>query len=654
MVAKYGLRSASSALSLRRLWKLETVTSCVAQNAAARNAKVLTNDQTKLPGLMQTTMQGSVTLLVDCDRRGLAVGLLRGSENHQLVNELPLSREASSLVGLYENNCLQLDVFYRPLPTMPASSANYHDVDQDDSLPLLVDVEETRSIKADEPPVTYVKKTWRHTPSVFVLLIVITTFVIDFGVYLNIAPQTRILESIACRNYYDKHEPGRFGPGEIPEDQCKIKPIQGEVAFVQAMMSSFDAIPSIILLIPYGRLADNPRFGRKLILLLSVLGVLLSFYWVAFVLTFPSVLPLRAVWFGSIFNFIGGGLGVINAMVMTMITDVVDPDNRTNAFSKTTLAVVVAQLIAPSVSSGLMNLKGPWLPYLSGIALDTITFPFLFIIPETIQLRPPPSERRRSINVEETSTERGSRPDNTSYLSYPRTIVNRAWESSKFIFESRAVVLILSAFLLTVIGRKQIDILLLYASTRYSIPISAAAFSLSVFAGGNIFLLLVLLPFASHYLTKKLHYSSQAKDLYLSQASIIILSIGSFALGVSPTMSIMLIGVIIYTLGCGFLPSSLSLISTFVEPRHSARMYSIVCLVSMVGALIGGPFIALLFDWGLGIGPAWTGLAFIGTGLLHVAIAAAITRIKLPRGVQLPEERQQGESPRSSISLHDE
>ncbi|EFW15878.1 predicted protein [Coccidioides posadasii str. Silveira] len=58
MVAKYGLRSASSALSLRRLWKLETV---------------LTNDQTKLPGLMQTTMQGSVTLLVDCDQRGTRV-----------------------------------------------------------------------------------------------------------------------------------------------------------------------------------------------------------------------------------------------------------------------------------------------------------------------------------------------------------------------------------------------------------------------------------------------------------------------------------------------------------------------------------------------------------------------------------------------------
>lgn len=220
----------------------------------------------------------------------------------------------------------------------------------------------------------------------------------------------------------------------------------------------------------------------------------------------------------------------------------------------------------------------------------------------------------------------------SSHLYYPKKYIHRAWESSRFILENRIVLLILSAFFLSVIGRKQIDILLLYVSTKFAISISDAAFTLSVFAGGNIFLLLLLLPLSSHYLTKTLHFSSNAKDLTLLQISIILLTIGCFALGLSPTIATMIAGLLIYTLGCGFLPLCLSLISNFVEPRHAARLYAIISLVSMTGSLLGGPFLAILFDWGMKMGLGWSGLPFLGTGLIHILVTMAMCSIKLPPG----------------------
>lgn len=61
---------------------------------------------------------------------------------------------------------------------------------------------------------------------------------------------------------------------------------------------------------------------------MSILGLLFNSYWTVIVCASSQILPLRAVWFGCVFSFIGGGLGVTNAMMMTMMTDVVEPADR--------------------------------------------------------------------------------------------------------------------------------------------------------------------------------------------------------------------------------------------------------------------------------------------------------------------------------------
>ena len=63
----------------------------------------------------------------------------------------------------------------------------------------------------------------------------------------------------------------------MPERQCKLVPIQAEVALITGWRMSLDAIPSVLTITFYGKLAD--QIGRKPALLLVCLGELLALTW---------------------------------------------------------------------------------------------------------------------------------------------------------------------------------------------------------------------------------------------------------------------------------------------------------------------------------------------------------------------------------------
>ncbi|EZF43017.1 hypothetical protein H113_03501 [Trichophyton rubrum MR1459] len=370
-------------------------------------------------------------------------------------------------------------------------------------------------------------------------------------------------------------------------------------------------------------------------------GILLGAYWALFVCSFYRYVPLQAIWIGGFFALIGGGPGVTNAMVMTMISDVIDEANRSTVYFQTSLAAVVAQLLAPAIGSAMMMKLGPWVPYFFGTAFFTVCCLLILLVPETIpiQVLKPGAAHPAPSGFDHCSVRESleARPpiSRSSLASKMKTLFATAWKETKLIFSNRTVLLILSTFLLSTLGRKQVDLLLLYASTRYEITLSKAGFVHSFMACVSIVLLLLVLPLTSSYLSKTLKLPSSEKDLWLSKISIVLLTIGSFAIGFSPTFVSMICAVAIYTLGCGFNAVCLSLISAFVDPKYSARLYSVISLIIMMGTLIGGPLLAGLFNLGLNLGSsAWAGLPFFGSGVVHTFVLLSVWLIRLP-SVQL-------------------
>ena len=91
-------------------------------------------------------------------------------------------------------------------------------------------------------------------------------------------PKVRLIEHAACQSYYHSHPLAEGGAEySVPERECKVVPIQAEVALITGWRMSLDAIPSILTVTFYGTLAD--QLGRKPALFLVCLGELLALIW---------------------------------------------------------------------------------------------------------------------------------------------------------------------------------------------------------------------------------------------------------------------------------------------------------------------------------------------------------------------------------------
>lgn len=72
----------------------------------------------------------------------------------------------------------------------------------------------------------------------------IVFFLVDFGFYLTVTAQTKIFEDIICRQYN-------------AQGDCKIAPVQSELAAVNGWKDTFDALPGI-----FGHRQQNSRRQR--------------------------------------------------------------------------------------------------------------------------------------------------------------------------------------------------------------------------------------------------------------------------------------------------------------------------------------------------------------------------------------------------------
>lgn len=200
--------------------------------------------------------------------------------------------------------------------TSPQASA-------EEGAPLLSPIDSgSHDVLPSPPPQKKKKKPWILLVCLAFLLIAI----IDVGSFLAEAPKTRVFEANLCLRYYETHDPSKIGEdGTVPEGQCKIDEVQEGMAMIFGWQDMFDAIPGLVLAVPFGALAD--KWGRKWIFAASLMGLQFNSAWILLICYFRS-LPLQLTWFSSAFYFIGGGPIVASAIGLTMVSDIVPPEKR--------------------------------------------------------------------------------------------------------------------------------------------------------------------------------------------------------------------------------------------------------------------------------------------------------------------------------------
>ncbi|RBQ71532.1 hypothetical protein FVER53590_03151 [Fusarium verticillioides] len=468
-------------------------------------------------------------------------------------------------------------------------------------------------------------------PWIYVVLLCIVLAVIsDVGESLYAAPRVRLFESVACTRHYLRHDPSLVDrDGSVPERLCKIDPVQDKVASVVGWQYFFDAIPAILLPIPYGYVADLR--GRKWILVLALTGYTLSW---ASTLFFVGVLhlPLNAVWLSSLFFIIGGGPTTGTTLLTTVVADVVPAEVRSTVFFYRFCTDLVADLIVPPITSMLMH-KNTWIPLLLAVAFQGLSVILALGLPETL----PVVESNRSredangISSDYTINEQAEIPSKSdgkwgSWLT-------RNKDSFDFVITDRALSALVFTFLISKVGRQATNILFQYVSKRYGWTLAQAGFLISLRAGVNIALFTVILPLVATYAL--VSWSATSRDLWIGKTSIILLVLGSLIIFLSETSVGMIIGLIISTLGSGFAPTMRSLATSLVESRHPnatsdiGRLYALISVAEGIGSLVAGPGMALAFRVGMSWGQVWLGLPFGFAAFLFALVSTIVFSVKI-------------------------
>jgi hypothetical protein len=169
----------------------------------------------------------------------------------------------------------------RVLEAQPIDLDSESDLDfasPDTETALLQDYPESRE---EQPPPVSTPPRHRHYVRVIALSLVAAIF-IEVGDFMERAPMLRIMEDILCRKYFESTAPfGAHITLPIPEEKCKIPEVRGELAMLNGWDAALSCIPGLFLALPYGYIAD--RYGRKIVLLLSLIGVTLGLAWVQLV-----------------------------------------------------------------------------------------------------------------------------------------------------------------------------------------------------------------------------------------------------------------------------------------------------------------------------------------------------------------------------------
>lgn len=140
----------------------------------------------------------------------------------------------------------------------------------------------------------------------------------------------------------------------------------------------------------------------------------------------------------------------------------------------------------------------------------------------------------------------------------------------------------------------------------------------------NIVVLLIVLPIVVASMTRDDSTSTSLVDLRVSRMSVVLLILGSLALGFSSTVPEVLAALLVFTFGSGFCQATQSFITSLVEPDQVARLYTIIAAVDGVGLMLGAALLNQTLQLAIRAGGITMGLPFLVVASLYTVTGLAI------------------------------
>ncbi|RDW63435.1 hypothetical protein BP6252_10980 [Coleophoma cylindrospora] len=438
----------------------------------------------------------------------------------------------------------------------------------------------------------------------FVIFICLSLIVsIDIGAGLQLAPSNKILEGIICKNYFPDF-------ADVDDQRCKNNDVQGTLAVLRGWQFVTQIIPGLLTTLIYGFLAD--KYGRRIILFISIVGIILNYAAFAVICWFSDIFSVWLTLATPLVMMMGGGSVVAASLVFTIVADVAPESQRATTLFILGAGTLVGDLVAAPMSSILME-RNVWIPIMLGILIMIISTLGIFVLPETLNFK---TLGRIPEDLETTHSTTKDNSEST-LLSRIKTEGSQLVTAVRlYIWGNTNVALLMLTLIFTSLGNYARELLLQYSTKKFNWTWAQAGYLLSLRAICSLVLLSVIVPVAGQILISKYSLTAKAKDFWIARTSILMGVFGAFIIAFSASSPFLILGVIVLSAGGVYNLATHSLMASMVEPHHIGILFNCSALLQTLGSILAGPLLASSFSLGLRMGGIWTSLPFLIAGCL--------------------------------------
>lgn len=286
---------------------------------------------------------------------------------------------------------------------------------------------------------------------------------------------------------------------------------------------------------------------------------------------------------------------------------------RSDAFFMIIVSLLGANLLATFLSAQLMRID-PWIPFILGFGILVLGGLSILFLPETLHSKP------------KAATDEAEMPEQPSFAAAIKarlaSLLSDVRQSAS-LFKSYPVVALLLTFPTSGVHSRALEFSAQYVSKSLGWTLSDAGMLLSGQVVLNIALYVLIIPSLSHLLTSPrmpFRLDPPVKDLVLARASGVAIAVGALLLGL-PSAPAAIAGLMIFTLGLGFAAFCRVVLTALVDASQTARVYTLISVLSGLGELAAGPAIAWLFKVGMRMGDDMAGLPYFGVAAFCGAAA---------------------------------